>query len=56
MTDLNFNIHAFTNPRTKAEYLSLVQEAVREMQNIVDMIKARGHQLDAHFASEQATH
>ena len=56
MTDLNFNIYAFTNPRTKAEYLSLAQEAVREMTNILDLIKAREVELKAYCASEHATH
>lgn len=54
MTDLNFNIFAFTNPQTKAEYLSLAKEALRTVKEISDQITQREEELQTHFANECA--
>lgn len=46
MKGLNFNIHAFAAPQTKAEYLALAQEASRVLDEIGQLITARERDLE----------
>ncbi len=38
MNDLNFNIYAFTAPATRAEYIGLLDEALRLADELSEMI------------------
>lgn len=38
MDDLNFNIYAFVDPKTPLEYLALLDEAIRMMNELSDQL------------------
>ena len=40
MNDLNFNIYTFTAPATRAEYIGLLDEALRLADELSEMVDA----------------
>jgi len=51
MENLDFNIYAYEAPTSKAEYLSLAQEALRVVNEISDFISGRERELEIYASS-----